>query len=229
MTVVIISLLCGLGLVGFKNALAASRSSRGAANLHQLGMTVALFVAEHGYYPPGAGQAEEGPTGVGFWYDVISPYWGAEPPLAWSNGGTKPNVNVPSMVDSPAKAIKTAKSQVAFTANPDLMPDIIFSTPKPLIRAAKIQRASEIIMLMDGVQAPGNGVVLPYTYDISGRSNDPARSGEVFSPFQNLDNGKALPRFRHRNEKFMQAVFVDGHVDYIANGTLTRGNFSVEY
>ena len=207
----------------------SSRRTVGASNLRQLGSTIHLFVADFGFFPPGAADdLNENLAGRGAWYDIISPYLGAVPPnTSFSGGGSKKPVQ--AVLDSPAKAIPTDKPMVAFIANRHVMPDRLYSNPDslpPAIRPTEISRPSDLILLMDGVQHPETGQVKPYTLSLTSLSRKGPKPEWTFAPFPNIDDGSSLPRFRHWDNPSaptagsMQALFCDGHVDYIRNGEL---------
>ncbi|EIQ00003.1 prepilin-type N-terminal cleavage/methylation domain-containing protein [Opitutaceae bacterium TAV1] len=211
--IAIIGVLAGLILVTLGQVRQSARSAQSRSNLRQIGIAIATYTVETGALPPGS------QGNWLFWYDAISPY------LARQAGNNNRDATSP-VLDSPVKAIPTDGPRCAFIGNVKIMPDLANPsvTGQP-VRLVAIPRPSQTIMVIDGEQSE-NGTVKHVNYEMPGISDsNPAHGDQSIGVLDNLDRGRASIRFRHRNDRFAQCLFVDGHVEEIENGKLLKRHF----
>jgi prepilin-type N-terminal cleavage/methylation domain-containing protein/prepilin-type processing-associated H-X9-DG protein len=222
--IAIIGILAGMTLAGISKVRKNARSAVSRSNLRQIGIAIASYATEIGTIPPGS------QGNWLFWYDAISPYL-ARPSSGGSRDATSP------VLDSPCKAIPTVGVRCAFIANVNIMPDLAnpaaIAQGKVATRPESIPRPAQTILVLDAEQIPDGtdkGLVKHINHQMPGVSDvDPANGDNSIGVLDNLDKGRASIRFRHRDDRFIQCLFADGHVSEIENGSLKKKYFQKAY
>lgn len=213
--IAIIGVLAAILIPVIGKVRSSARDAVCLSNLRQIGTAITLYTSEHPYFPPGATKSGAlGYEGItGYWTTVLAPYF--------STSGTS---SARAWYDCPSKAFKTATPANSYSCNRNLMPDNQYSGPNPLVRIEKVTRPSQVVIVMDGAQArESDGYTDPLAMSFPYGINPEI----YYTMFDNKDlvwGGQ--PRFRHRGNRFMNVVYVDGHAGSIENGKLKYGNIN---
>ena len=211
-----------------------------ANNLREIGVAISMYANDHNdYYPPGY-------TGLSDWPLIIGPYLG------------KPHTTYAQTIDSSRAFLCPSGVQpgahnnlpvrLMYSAHRILMPSS--SEGYPLYKRSRAARASEVVLVADGVQqsvyyagefaaaanfdhvgaaiqfyCPGGGCSPPFTGVIAGTTPDNVMTTNAIAGSNTDDTPNAGKiRFRHSGNTVANFLFCDGHVEGMALGQVKFRN-----
>lgn len=225
-----------------------AKTTQGLANLHQIGHGIHIHAVDHKSTLP----IGSDPTGFGSDWSIV---------LNSSMAGSGDNYNTVD-VDSNGvpqtlpifrdpNASYPHQGFLHYSSHPVLMPDIA-NTTNPSVgwtryKLARIQRPSEVILIMDGIQNPTHSTV-PYTAfattkDLDNGSlhpfeGDPLKEYFDSTDIDNDDTINAGPnddvsnvgdiRWRQHHNTAANVAFPDGHSSTIRIGEIKKRNIRVD-
>ncbi len=225
----LIEILVVVGIIGTLAALSFSmlsgtvdkgKDATCLSNQRQIGVGVMLYVADNQTYP--AGSFKSGP--YAYWTDAIAPYLGQEgQDVKWAR-------DLGGVFDCPAKTIRTAEHELAYTVNPNVMPDAKYSSAVQLPSMMRVQRPSSTILLADACQRE-NGKVQPYMFKQPGISDrSESKANQPVDPGTDKDGiNYAAPRYRHAKDTAANFLFADGHAETLKKGELLHKHLQIAY
>ncbi len=217
--IAIIAILASLSMAVISRARAKADAVNCLANMRQLGIATQLYIADNRTYP--AGTFKSGP--YRHWTDALQPYLEKE--------GVKGADGLTKIFDCPAKTVPTAKPEMAYTANPNVMPDLDQSSARQLASHLLVLRPSEVILLADACQLNEKGFVKPFMFSQPGiydRSESKANNPMPVGADQDGINFAGI-RYRHQEDTAAHFVFADGHAAPIKKGDLLYKNTQIAY
>ncbi len=216
----IIGTLAALSFSMLSGSMAKTKDAACLSNQRQLGIGVQLYVADNQTYP--AGSFKTGP--YAYWTDAIAPYLGQDgQDVKWAR-------DLGGVFDCPGKTIRTAEHEMAYTVNPNVMPDAKYSSATQLRSMMQVQRPSSTILLADACQRD-NGKVQAYMFKQPGvydRNEDKAE--QAVDPGLDKDGvSYAGVRYRHGNDNAANFLFADGHAEAMKKGELLHKHLQIVY
>ena len=223
--IAIIGVLAAITIPAIGKVREKARTAQGASNLRQIATALNMFQNEHAKYPgahikfkddhPRAGEKTS-------WKEAIYPYMGVDED-AWDVAiFSCPNVEEEWTEDW------GGDYPPSYSCNPA----VLFSGSEEGERPVKINRPSEVVLVMDASTRNG-GAADGNLHGISGSFNNFAtRPPERVITISNYASSpKATPRFRQGGSPgtpgSANVAFVDGHVELIEYGKLKYKHFQV--
>ncbi len=221
----IIATLSALSFSMLSGTMAKGKDAACLSNQRQLGVGVMLYVADNQTYPAGSFKDKPGSANpYAYWTDAIAPYLGQDgQDIKWAR-------DLGGVFDCPAKTIPTADHEMAYTVNPNVMPDAKYSSASQLRSMMQVQRPSSTILLADACQRD-NGKVQAYMFKQPGiYDRNESKAEQPVDPGTDKDGiNYAAPRYRHGNDTAANFLFADGHAQSIKKGDLLHKHLQIEY
>lgn len=229
--IAIIAIVAAIAFPSYRTLVDRSRTAACVSNLQQCSRLLSAHAADHGEYPPTSNhnKTDQGLQNLGGIFSII---YGFEECLVCP-AAKYHDVN-PGWEGVPQRW-----RQTGYAANEVILPmrsdDATITPPKvtSLTRPMRLSRASQVIMLADGLQI-GTGTkanpayVWPAFNQGWNTSANNAQSGAETPLVEGKDVPKGQIPFRHNNRA--NILFCDGHVESIsAISDLKRKNLSIAY
>lgn len=223
-TITIIATLAGATFTLASRSKQAALSAKTINNLREIGVCSGLYMAENNnFYPP----AWDNTKGANRSYaQVLDPYMHS----------TEAYRSLDSKFIGPNKRIKVKVNgyshPMTYSANKAVCPDTteINSVRPALVHASKVTNPSEVIMMADGCQNPGNlGQSNASAYKLASAVGSSGPAGQASQPIPvgpNADTSAGDGWFRYANDK-CHVVFCDGSAKAFMKGTILKRNIWV--
>ncbi|GAB4170973.1 MAG: hypothetical protein Fur0032_10060 [Terrimicrobiaceae bacterium] len=216
--IAIVAVLAGLLFPAISRAKDKANDSKCLSNLRQLGAASLLYVADKGFFPV---SFETGSGGSNNWQVELTPYLGDADAVKRCPSAVLPN-----------------KGASHYSMNKNVFYDPASSSARykdPKL-GSQIERPSEVILIMDGLQNSSGDAQGAMTQFLG--TDGPGRRDAVVASFQNqAADGKAgggFPSYRHRvrsrndfsatADRYANAVFADGHAAGVKWGSVLNRN-----
>jgi len=240
--IAIIGILAAMLLPALNQAREKAKSATCVSNLKQIGIAVTMYADDNeDYYPPGY-------SGTSDWPLIIAAYM-AKSRTSYAGSGPIDSSKAflcPSGVQSGAHAGLPVR--LMYSCHRVLMPSS--SEGYPAYRRSRVSRASEIVLIADGVQqthyysgefdsaanfdhvgaaiqfyCPGGGCSPPFTGVLAGTTPDNPMTQSAIAG-NNADDEPSVGkiRFRHSGNKVANFLFCDSHVEGMALGQVKFRN-----
>jgi len=237
--IAIIGILAGMLLPALASAREKGRSAICLSNLRQAGLAINMFADDNDDYFP-AGYVK----GISDWPLLVAPYISKS--QTTYTGPGKIDSSKAFLCPSGVQTKGSLGIRLMYSAHPRLMPsnESPPATWNPLLyRRAKVSRASEIVLVTDGIQqdiyysGDFDSAALFEGVAASKQPYNPTTADNVLSMTQlardNLDclgcpTSVGFIRFRHNGNQGANCLFVDGHVQSMSVGQLKARNFQYD-
>ena len=214
----IIALLIGILLPALNAARGAARDMKCLSNLKQMGIGVFAYAQDFDETLPVGEKAAPEATG---WWLQIDGYIRGEGMNFGATGGQ----DILEVFSCPSAAIDAGK--LHYSAHPLMMPNVSTTTRKPY-RFTQIKRATEVYMVVDGVQSKPTGDseylafnAYPSTIRYDPAALDPSLPAKVGTNEDTAANRGNI-RWRHGGNGGARLLFADGHAAGYPMGELLR-------
>jgi prepilin-type N-terminal cleavage/methylation domain-containing protein/prepilin-type processing-associated H-X9-DG protein len=241
--IAIIGILASLLLPALSSARERGRSAVCSSNLRQIGMAINMYADDNNdYFPPGF-------TGTSDWPLLVAPYI-SKSQTSYGNTGTI-NSSAAFLCPSGVRTKDNLPIRLMYSGHTIMMPN---TATYKLYRRARVTRASEIILVTDGLQqsvyyagtfdaaanfekvgasiqyyCPGGGCSTPpgYTGVIAGSTPDTVMTLSALAGSNQDGDAAAVGRvrLRHNGNQGANCLFVDGHVEAKQLGQFKYKNF----
>ncbi len=205
--IAVITILAAVLLPALSQARAQGQATACRNHLHQIGLAMAMFVADHNRYPP---QYEPGPSFVDNWADKLYPY----APLSWTNtswhcptyiarGGfvQSKRMGYGSKLTVGTSYAYNARGIGARTLNPNLGLENGYTHTG--IREEQVQAPSQMYTVADARAYHGKGA-------------RPVQGLPLMNPWNwNLPPGGIWPEAAPPHAQGYDILFADGHVSLV--------------
>jgi prepilin-type N-terminal cleavage/methylation domain-containing protein len=224
----VIAILAGLLLPALSRAKERGRSLKCLNNEKQIGLAVALYIDDHGYYPPGH------LAGFTQWDLCVGPYVGGkQDPLT-------PEARTALFMCPSVKVANTA-TRLNYAANPNVCREIRENVGSA--RAADLRRPAESIIIGDAIQYSQDGASQALFWGALGSNgkaiywNDGVEQNADLGINAGLDNDEMLDvndpaganlRYRHGSRQ-VTSLFGDTHVERITKGKVKDRHVYTNY
>ncbi len=241
----IIAVLISLLLPALNKAKRSAQALSCLANLRQIGLAVRMYSQENRDAMP-IGEWNNwhtSPADNVRWWTLINPHVGGKGNTTGTatNGGVS---TVSKVYLCPSAAVKLGTQH--YTSNPIVMgrrDEATYSASYPgtipWLKLSDLRGSADIVMVLDGIQNSNNGNTQSVAFMMDGGSPFWARhaTGGLSSsqrhrlvPLDTNREGTATPplgmlRWRHLDNRAINAVFADGHATTHRQGQLTQNNF----
>jgi prepilin-type N-terminal cleavage/methylation domain-containing protein len=221
----VVSILMAIGLLAMGRVMDSRREAKGLSNLRQIGVAVAIHIADDaGRYPRGLFVNESGVAFSDWALFLSARYLNQHPRFDYSGGAQRH-----SIFQDPSATFPD-RGTLHFSANPLLF---VSQNLNP-VTIAKVSRASQTVMVMDAGQQPGSGNSLARAVEVPLINSTPiaARWNQAVSitPGNNADThfGAGSIRWRARRGTAAKFLFADGHAKVLRQGELLYRNLWIE-
>jgi prepilin-type N-terminal cleavage/methylation domain-containing protein/prepilin-type processing-associated H-X9-DG protein len=223
----IIGILAGLLLPALNRAKEKGRSVRCVSNLKQIGLGMVDYCETYQYYPPGR------QAGVTQWDLCVGSLVGGKQDLL------SPEARTELFMCPSVKARNTGKV-LNYSANPNVCKEVTAEVGP--VRADSIRRASDVIVVADGIQYATDGSSHAILWGALGSSGSAIywNDGSAANASNPISIGPDADRildptdpagsnFRYRHTGRVGCSFVDGHVESISKGRVRDQNVYSNY
>jgi prepilin-type N-terminal cleavage/methylation domain-containing protein/prepilin-type processing-associated H-X9-DG protein len=239
----IIAILVAILLPAMQKARQSAQSMSCLSNLRQVGLAIRMYAGDNRDLMPSGewtGWTAAPENDSVRWYTLVNPYIGGKG-NTWISTGISAGTPTLSRAFLCAGA-KVQMGYVHFSSNPIVMGRKSEFTAKPGIPHLKmgdLRPASNLVLAMDAVQNINSGNVQAVAFMMDSGSPFWGRFGTGgisksqryrVVPLETNREGTATPplgliRWRHLNDRGMNAVFADGHAKTNRQGDLLEDNF----
>jgi prepilin-type N-terminal cleavage/methylation domain-containing protein/prepilin-type processing-associated H-X9-DG protein len=238
----IIAVLVAILLPALSTARRAAQTTACTSSLRQIGLGITLYAQYSGGQMP-SGQWTNWITASGdyvYWYTLINPYVGGK-------YNTVQTIGLGTSQHTLSRIFTCAGATVPqgynhYTSNPIVMgrkDEFNLRPGIPHLQLTKLRAASDIVMVMDGVQSPtsGNSSAVAFMMDSGspfwGRFSTGGLSTSQrwrIVPLESNSDRAGIPpggliRWRHGQNRTVNVVYADGHADSHPQGVLRENNF----
>jgi prepilin-type N-terminal cleavage/methylation domain-containing protein/prepilin-type processing-associated H-X9-DG protein len=238
--IAIIGILAAMLLPALNQAREKAKGATCVSNLKQIGIAITMYADDHDdFYPPGF-------SGTSDWPLIIGGYMAKRQQSYADIGDSSKAFLCPSGVQSGAHLGLPVR--LMYSCHRVMMPSS--SAGYPLYRQSRASRASEIVLIADGVQqthyyagefdsaanfetvgasiqfyCPGGGCPAPFPGVLAGTTPDSVMSQSAIAG-NNADDEPSVGkiRFRHSGNKVANFLFCDSHVEGMALGQVKYRN-----
>jgi prepilin-type N-terminal cleavage/methylation domain-containing protein/prepilin-type processing-associated H-X9-DG protein len=239
--IAIIGILASLLLPALSSAREKGRGAVCSSNLRQIGLAINMYADDNSdYFPPGF-------TGTSDWPLLVAPYI-SKSQTSYGNTGTI-NSSAAFLCPSAVRTKDGLPIRLTYSGHTIMMPN---TATYPLYRRARVSRASEIVLVTDGLQqsvyysgtfdaaavfekvgsslqfyCPGGGCTATIPGTLAGTLPENVMTTAALAG-SNLDGDASAVgrvRLRHNGNQGANCLFVDGHVESKMAGQFKFKNF----